>query len=149
MRILLAEDNFVTRKLMVAILSQYGECDVAVDGMEAVDAFLMALEDGKPYDLICLDIMMPVMDGFQALVGIRNLEKERNIAEKQAVKVIVTTALRDEKHAKMEEMEISYENWYFYYGSDNGRDVSAVGYDVAQCHIAGREKYYEPDDRFR
>ena len=70
MRILLAEDNFVTRKLMVAILSQYGECDVAVDGMEAVDAFLMALEDGKPYDLICLDIMMPVMDGFQALVGI-------------------------------------------------------------------------------
>ena len=100
MRILLAEDNFVTRKLMVAILSQYGECDVAVDGMEAVDAFLMALEDGKPYDLICLDIMMPVMDGFQALVGIRNLEKERNIAEKQAVKVIVTTALRDEKHAK-------------------------------------------------
>ena len=101
MRILLAEDNFVTRKLMVAILSQYGECDVAVDGMEAVDAFLMALEDGKPYDLICLDIMMPVMDGFQALVGIRNLEKERNIAEKQAVKVIVTTALRDEKHAKM------------------------------------------------
>ena len=101
MRILLAEDNFVTRKLMVAILSQYGECDVAVDGMEAVDAFLMALEDGKPYDLICLDIMMPVMDGFQALVGIRNLEKERNIAEKQAVKVIVTTALRDEKNAKM------------------------------------------------
>ena len=101
MRILLAEDNFVTRKLMVAILSQYGECDVAVDGMEAVDAFLMALEDGKPYDLICLDIMMPVMDGFQALVGIRNLEKERNIAEKQAVKVIVTTALSDEKHAKM------------------------------------------------
>ena len=50
--------------------------DVTVDGMEAVDAFMMALEEGNPYDLVCLDIMMPVMDGYQALVGIRNLEKK-------------------------------------------------------------------------
>ncbi len=101
MKILLAEDDFVTRKYMVSFLSKYGECDVTVDGMEAVDAFMMALEDGEPYDLICLDIMMPVMDGYQALVGIRNLEKERNIPEKDAVKVIMTTALNDEANVKM------------------------------------------------
>ena len=81
MKILLAEDDFVTRKFMVGFLSKYGECDVTVDGMEAVDAFMMALEDGEPYDLVCLDIMMPVMDGYQALMGIRNLEKDRGIAE--------------------------------------------------------------------
>ena len=51
MKILLAEDDFVTRKFMVNFLSKYGECDVTVDGMEAVDAFMMALEDGEPYDL--------------------------------------------------------------------------------------------------
>ena len=79
MKILLAEDDFVTRKFMVNFLSKYGECDVTVDGMEAVDAFMMALEDEEPYDLVCLDIMMPVMDGYQALVGIRKLEKERNV----------------------------------------------------------------------
>ena len=101
MRILLAEDDFVTRKFMTGFLSKYGECDVTVDGMEAVDAFMMALEDGEPYDLVCLDIMMPVMDGYQALVGIRNLEKERNIPEEQAVKVIMTTALNEEKNVKM------------------------------------------------
>jgi two-component system chemotaxis response regulator CheY len=101
MKILLAEDDFVTRKYMVSFLSKYGECDVTVDGMEAVDAFMMALEDGEPYDLICLDIMMPVMDGYQALVGIRNLEKERNIPEEDAVKVIMTTALNDEANVKM------------------------------------------------
>ena len=101
MKILLAEDDFVTRKYMVSFLSKYGECDVTVDGMEAVDAFMMALEDGEPYDLICLDIMMPVMDGYQALVGIRNLEKERNIPEEEAVKVIMTTALNDEANVKM------------------------------------------------
>ena len=101
MRILLAEDDFVTRKFMTGFLSKYGECDVTVDGMEAVDAFMMALEDGEPYDLVCLDIMMPVMDGYQALMGIRNLEKERNIPQEQAAKVIMTTALNEEKNVKM------------------------------------------------
>ena len=101
MKILLAEDDFVTRKYMSNFLSKYGECDVTVDGMEAVDAFLMALEDGEPYDLVCLDIMMPVMDGYQALVGIRNLERENNIPEENAVKVIMTTALNEEKNVKM------------------------------------------------
>ena len=75
MKILLAEDDFVTRKFMVNFLSKYGECDVTVDGMEAVDAFMMALEDGEPYDLVCLDIMMPVMDGYEATMAIRALER--------------------------------------------------------------------------
>ncbi len=101
MRILLAEDDFVTRKFMAGFLSKYGECDVTVDGMEAVDAFMMALEDGVPYDLVCLDIMMPVMDGYQALMGIRNLEKERDIPKEKEAKVIMTTALNDEKNVKM------------------------------------------------
>ena len=101
MKILLAEDDFVTRKFMVGFLSKYGECDVTVDGMEAVDAFMMALEDGEPYDLVCLDIMMPVMDGYQALMGIRNLEKYSGISEDKRAKVIMTTALNDEKNVKM------------------------------------------------
>lgn len=101
MKILLAEDDFVTRKFMTGFLSKYGECDVTVDGMEAVDAFMMALEDDDPYDLVCLDIMMPVMDGYQALMGIRNLEKERNIPKGKEAKVIMTTALNDEKNVKM------------------------------------------------
>lgn len=101
MRILLAEDDFVTRKFMMNFLSKYGECDVTVDGMEAVDAFNMALEDGEPYDLVCLDIMMPVMDGYQALIGIRNLEKQQNIPADKACKVIMATALNEEKNVKM------------------------------------------------
>ena len=101
MKILLAEDDFVTRKFMTGFLSKYGECDVTVDGMEAVDAFMMALEDDEPYDLVCLDIMMPVMDGYQALMGIRNLEKERNIPKEKQVKIIMATALNDEKNVKM------------------------------------------------
>ena len=97
MRILLAEDDFVTRKFMMNFLSSYGECDAAVDGMEAVDAYLMALEDGEPYDLACLDIMMPVMDGYQVLRSIRDLEADHGIPEEEQVKVIMTTALNDEE----------------------------------------------------
>ena len=69
--------------------------------MEAVDAFMLAMEDDEPYDLVCLDIMMPVMDGYQALKGIRNLEKQKNIPEDKAVKVIMTTALNEERNVKM------------------------------------------------
>ena len=101
MKILFAEDDYVTRKAMDSFLSKYGECDVTVDGMEAVDAFMLALEEDEPYDLVCLDIMMPVMDGYQALMGIRNLEKERNIPKEKQAKVIMTTALNDEKNVKM------------------------------------------------
>ena len=101
MKILLAEDDFVTRKFMLNFLSKYGECDVAVDGLVAVEAFALAFEDGEPYDLVCLDIMMPVMDGYQALKEIRDVEKKMNIPEEKAVKVIMTTALNDERNVKM------------------------------------------------
>lgn len=101
MKILLAEDDFATKKAMVSFLSKYGECDVTVDGMEAVDAVLMALDEDAPYDLICLDIMMPVMDGYQALIAIRKMEKQHNIPEEKAAKVIMTTALNEEQNVKM------------------------------------------------
>ena len=104
MKILIAEDDFSARKYMTGFLSRYGECDVAVDGMEAVDAFLMALEDDEPYDLVCLDIMMPVMDGYQALMGIRDLEKERNVPKEKMAKVIMTTALKEENVKKAFEL---------------------------------------------
>ena len=88
MRILLAEDDFVTRKFMSNFLSKYGECDVTVDGLEAVDAFMMALEDGEPYDLVCLDIMMPVMDGYETTKIIRKFT-DKQIAE---IPIIALTA---------------------------------------------------------
>lgn len=100
MRILIAEDDFASRKVILKFLSVYGECDVTVDGMEAVDAFMMALEEGNPYDLICLDVMMPVMDGYQALKSIRELEKEQGIPEEKMAKIIMTTALNEEKNVK-------------------------------------------------
>lgn len=93
MKILIAEDEYVSRKFLYKFLSEYGECDVTVDGMEAIEAFLMALDEGEPYKLICLDIMMPEVDGLKALKTIRSLEEERDIPKENRAKIIMTTAL--------------------------------------------------------
>ncbi|HBR06758.1 MAG TPA: response regulator, partial [Desulfovibrio sp.] len=63
MNILIAEDDFTSRRLLQNILAPYGESMITVNGEEAVEAFTLALEQGRPFDLVCMDIMMPVMDG--------------------------------------------------------------------------------------
>lgn len=95
MRILIAEDDLVERKFMQKFLSQYGECDIAVNGLEALDLFLSALKDEKQYSLICLDIIMPKLDGLMVLKAIRGIEKEKGIDEKNSTKIILTTAIND------------------------------------------------------
>jgi two-component system chemotaxis response regulator CheY len=98
MKVLIAEDDFASRKFMLRFLSKYGECDITVDGLEAVEAFTMALDEKEGYDLICLDIMMPGLDGYQALKKIREIEKEKFVPEEKAVKIIMTTALNEGKN---------------------------------------------------
>ena len=98
MKVLIAEDDFASRKFMLRFFEKYGECDVTVDGKEAVEEYKMAIECGEPYDLICLDIMMPEMDGHQALRAIRKIEEESGVAEDKRVKIVMTTALSETRH---------------------------------------------------
>lgn len=100
MKILIAEDDFASRKLITKFMEQYGECDATADGMEAVDAYTMAQEADEPYDLICLDVMMPIMDGYQVLKAVRDMETNNNVAENDRVKIIMMTALGQEQYAK-------------------------------------------------
>lgn len=99
-RILIAEDDFTSRKFLLKFLSQYGECDLTVNGLEAMEAFLLSLREGNPYELVCLDIMMPKVDGVQVLRTIRTLERENGVAEEKRAKVIMITALGETEYVQ-------------------------------------------------
>ncbi|MBF0212553.1 MAG: response regulator [Magnetococcales bacterium] len=75
MKILIADDELNNRKLMRDYLKKYAHCDMVSDGKAALELFTADLEDGDPYDLVLLDIIMPVMDGQKALSRIRSTEK--------------------------------------------------------------------------
>jgi two-component system chemotaxis response regulator CheY len=93
-KILIVEDELTSRELLKVILEPYGPTDTAADGIEGMKAFNLALAS-EPYDLICLDIMLPKMDGQQVLKGIRKIEVDKGILGPDAVKIIIISALGD------------------------------------------------------
>ena len=95
MKTLVVEDDLTSRLLLQEYLKVYGPVQVAANGIEAVEAVRLTLEANDPYDLICLDIMMPEMDGHEALKEIRLLEEKKGIAGPSHVKIVMTTALAD------------------------------------------------------
>lgn len=98
MRILIVEDEYVSRRFLYKFMKEYGECDVTVNGKEAIEAFIISLEDENPYDLILLDIMMPEIDGMKVLKTIRLMERDRGIIGDERVKIIMTTALNESEN---------------------------------------------------
>ncbi len=98
-RILIAEDEFISRTLLKEMLSPFGDCDVVINGVEAIDAIEESYcATGTRYDLVCLDIMMPKLSGHEVLREIRRIEGEKGICGPDVVKVIMVTALDDAKN---------------------------------------------------
>ena len=94
-RILIADDLPVNRSLLEHFLKKFGDCSFAANGLEVVDAFETGHTNGAPLHLIMLDIMMPEMDGQEALRLIRNKEQEMGLRQKDELKVIMVTSLGD------------------------------------------------------
>ena len=98
MKTLVVEDDFTCRLLLQEMLKEYGPVHLAVNGKEALAAIRAGLDSHEPYDLVCMDIMMPEMDGQQAVSAIRAMEESRGIIYTDGSKIVMVTALGDMKN---------------------------------------------------
>ncbi|UCD79656.1 MAG: HDOD domain-containing protein [Desulfobacterales bacterium] len=95
MRILVVDDEMVSRTKLELIMEYFGECQAVDHGEDALAAFYEAHRDKNPFNLIMLDIDLPGMDGIRLLSAIRNAEKELNIEKADRAKILMTTSYRD------------------------------------------------------
>ncbi len=93
LKILIVDDESVHRTLMRKIVEPYGACDIATNGQTALLLFEEAHDVQAPYDLITLDIMMPIMDGQQTLKMIRRREREMGIPLTQEVTIFMASSM--------------------------------------------------------
>ncbi len=98
MKILIVDDDVISRRILSAICREFGDVDVACDGKEALAVFDAATKDEDPYELILLDIIMPVMDGEEVLRRIREIETEIGIFGKKKCRIVMSTSLKDKDH---------------------------------------------------
>ncbi|MBN1604113.1 MAG: response regulator [Chitinispirillaceae bacterium] len=98
MRILIVDDDVTSGLVMQKMLVRYGETTITSDGRQALDVFKEHIKGKKPFDLMFLDIMLPEMDGQEVLKNIRDFELENAITGSDGIKIIMTTALDDNKN---------------------------------------------------
>ena len=93
MKILVAEDDAANRKFLSKLLAKFGDVTVVGDGFQAVKSYMQALDDKEPYQLVCLDVMMPKLDGYKALDAIRGIEGKYALIAQEKAKIIMIRAL--------------------------------------------------------
>ncbi len=95
-KILVVDDNFVDRKLIVEILKNRADCDIAASAREAVEACNLAINEKKPYDCILLDIEMPEVNGIEFLESVRDIEEDAGIPLGKGIPIVMVTAHKKE-----------------------------------------------------
>lgn len=96
LRVLVVDDDYVSRSKLKSLLSAYGICDTAPDGKIALALFNQAHQEGQPYGLISLDLNMPGMRGLDVTSEIRRWEAEQGITSPDLqVKIVVVTGTED------------------------------------------------------
>lgn len=100
MKILIADDDPMNLKVLVAMLKDVASCETVSSWKSALGAlgvFELSLKNTFSYDLILLDIMMPGMDGHKCLSPIGKLEEDYKVKPGNEVKVAMVSALFDKK----------------------------------------------------
>ncbi len=97
MNFLIIDDDIESCQLLEKRLEKYGTSTFAADGKTAYDLFLKTHNEGSPFHVIFLDIVMPHMDGHEVLVNIREWE-EKNLDPELVTKIVMVSAMKDTKN---------------------------------------------------
>lgn len=95
MRILIAEDDVLGQRFLLSVLKPHGKCSVTANGKEAVRAYCQAVEDSEPFDVVFMDVMMPEMNGLEALERIREFELYNKHRIQQGAFAVMATAVNN------------------------------------------------------
>jgi two-component system, chemotaxis family, chemotaxis protein CheY len=94
MRVLIIEDDPTARLMLKSILCKFADVTESTNGSEGMQAFYSALKDGSGFDLVCLDIGLPDVQGNDLLRLIREAEAEK--LTKRSVVVVMTASHESE-----------------------------------------------------
>lgn len=127
MKSIVVDDDKICGNIFKTELSKFGQCDFVDNGKTALEAYQQSIEQGVPYQLMVLDIIMPDMDGGEVLRSIRRIESEKNIWEMDRLRVVITTAYDDWYNRKIiiSKLNCIYEN-YFIKSSDMNEFLDKV-----------------------
>jgi HD-like signal output (HDOD) protein/CheY-like chemotaxis protein len=97
MRVLIVDDEPVSRNLLEKVMRDIAECEAADSGVTAIVAYKKALETWAPFDLMTLDISMPEMNGKEVLNQIRKIEKDKGIQRDRQIKIFMVSGHSDKE----------------------------------------------------
>ncbi len=110
-RILVVDDNTVSRESLKKLLSGYGKCETVYSGEQALRLFHLAHAKSSPYTLITLDIDMPGLNGKEVLESIREWEQASELNTKEQVKILMISAMRDVKEDIMKSFYLDCQDY--------------------------------------
>ncbi|OIO04485.1 MAG: hypothetical protein AUJ49_02720 [Desulfovibrionaceae bacterium CG1_02_65_16] len=99
LRALIIEDAPVNQEFLLQALKPYAESTPTCSGEDGLAAYVRAMREGQPFDVVFLDIMLPGMDGLKTLEHMRAAEEQEELPESSRARVIVTTVLDDDRTA--------------------------------------------------
>ena len=100
MKILVVDDEIVSRKKMMRITTDFGSCEGVQNGKAALSVIKTSLEEWQLYDLITLDVSMPDISGVEVLNTIRKMEEAKRLDEEEQAKILMVSSISDMKTVK-------------------------------------------------
>lgn len=93
LKILLVEDNILNQRIVTLTLKKFNhEVTIANNGVEAIDHF-----KERNFDVVLMDIMMPVMDGLEATVKIREIETQNNMDRRTPIIALTANTMDNDR----------------------------------------------------